>query len=352
MNGNEPSLNVVRAGLFSSIQDSGRFGLRHLGIPWAGVLSPAWQRIANSLVGNPADHPVIECFEGGLQLQACGQAVHLSIVGCDAAIIKSGFGGTESVSRPNRTITLAAGDNLFINSTGTSRHVLIAVAGIAIEDHLGSASTYAKASLGGLNGNTLQSGDVIRIRHSESYSSDRYTEQQCHLPKPLQYQASELRALPGPQFDHFSKAGIESFLASDYELGSETDRMGVRLHGAEIEHRDSSAKDIVSDAILPGSIQVPGAGQPIVMLNDSHTAGGYPKIATIISCDLPLLGIQRAGASFRFRLIDIDEAIMLRHQMQTFINECLSSFTPCIANELDTETLLSCNLIDGVTDGS
>ncbi|MFK7860320.1 MAG: biotin-dependent carboxyltransferase family protein [Granulosicoccus sp.] len=346
------ALNVVGAGLLSTVQDKGRFGLRHLGIPWAGALSPPWQAIANALVGNPADAPVIECFEGGLHLRACDHSVQLAVVGSDSTIIRLGRDDSEFRSQANRTFTLAAGDTFQLSSTGSYRHALVAVAGIDIPQHLNSTSTYAKAALGGLNGRALEAGDQVRFHPTLATSLSRSRELQCQLPMELRYEADELRAIAGPQFDHFSTTGVESFLSSEYELGVEADRMGVRLTGSAIGHRDAAARDIVSDAIVPGSIQVPGTGQPIVLLNDAHTAGGYPKIATVISSDLPLLGIQRAGAKFRFRLVDIDEAIAIRQHTQKIIERCIDSFSPCIVSDLDTRTLLSCNLIDGVTDGS
>lgn len=352
MNSQLAKVKVVRAGLFATVQDKGRFGLRHLGIPWAGALCPAWQAISNKLVGNNADAPVIECFEGGLQLEAIDHPVRFSIVGCESAVIKIGNGIKERSYRPNRTLTLAPGESLLLSSTGNSRHALIAIAGIQILEHLGSASTYAKASLGGLDGRVLNEGDEISVKPAVANESVPYIEQQCCLPIELLYNATEIRAIAGPQFGHFSKQGIDSFLSSQYELGGEADRMGARLFGPVITHRDASAKDIVSDAIVPGSIQVPGTGQPIVLLNDAHTAGGYPKIATVISSDLPLLGIQRAGSTFRFTLIEIHEAIEIRRSFRQLVESCLATFTPCITNELDTQTLLSLNLIDGVTDGS
>jgi len=346
------TLEVVRAGLLSTIQDKGRFGLRHLGIPWAGALCPAWHIVANALVGNAAEAPVIECFEGGLQLQACCQSIRLAIVGCESAILKTGNDAAWKRYPPNRTLTLAAGESVHLSSTGSSRHIVIAVSGINIRTHLGSSSTYAKASLGGLYGESLTSGDQIPISQADSAAKAKRADLQCHLPTELRYLSTQLRAIAGPQFDHFSSAGVNAFLESNYEISSEADRMGVRLNGPVIEHRDSKSKDIVSDAIVPGSIQIPGTGKPIVMLNDAHTAGGYPKIATVISSDLPLLGIQRAGSPCQFKLIDINEAIAIKGQIHTLIDQCIGTFTPCIVNELDTQTLLSFNLIDGVTDGA
>ncbi|MFK8078944.1 MAG: biotin-dependent carboxyltransferase family protein [Granulosicoccus sp.] len=348
---NQTSLDVVSSGLLSTIQDKGRFGLRHLGIPWSGALCPAWQIIANALVGNSPNSPVIECFEGGLHLQAHEQSVQLAIVGSDSAAIKLISGTTEYRYLPNRTLTLGPGDSLVLVSTGSSRHALVAVAGIDIAPHLGSTATYHKASLGGLDGSALKAGEQIPLQRASAEKATPNKERQCHLPTELRFEANELRAIAGPQFEHFSDAGTKAFLSSSYTLGAEADRMGVRLSGPTITHRDSAARDIISDAITPGSIQVPGTGQPIVLLNDAHTAGGYPKIATVISNDLPLLGIQRAGAVFQFRLVTMDEAILIRQKLQNLIENCTSAFTPCIRDELDTRTLLSCNLIDGVTDG-
>ena len=345
-------LKIIRSGLLSTLQDSGRTGLRHLGIPWSGTVCPAWQLIANALAGNEHNAPIIECFEGGLQLEASSASIRLALVGSPSSDVKLESQGIVKSLKMNRSVTLASGDTLTINSTGKARLAVVAVAGIQITDHLGSTSTYAKALLGGLCGKPLATGDKIPVDDAVLTTFGVKPDYRCTLPDGLTYTTSQLRVMAGPQFDAFSAAGINTFLSDAFELGMEADRMGARLTGPAIEHLDESRRDIVSDAILPGSVQVPGNGQPIVMLNDAHTAGGYPKIATVISCDLPLLAVQRAGAKFSFSLIDIDTAINARLQQRDLVAKTIDSFSPCARGELDSLTLLQNNLIDGVTDGS
>ncbi len=348
---NAPHLKVVNAGLLSTIQDSGRFGFRHLGIPWAGTLCPAWRIIGNSLVGNDSGCAVIECFEGGLQLQAGDTAVRVAVIGSPSAHIKLGNQIDQVSCKANRSLTIAPGASLYLSSTGSLRHAIIAIANIDIPEHLGSTSTYAKASLGGLDGSALQAGDNLRLGERSQNSIDSEPHTYCELSEELLYQSNVLRAIPGPQFDHFSSKGVDTFMSSSYELSTEADRMGVRLSGPVVAHRDASAKDIVSDAIVPGSVQVPGTGLPIVLLNDAHTAGGYPKIATVISTDLPILGARRAGAHLRFKLVDIDEAIAARVHQRNLIDRAVASIAPCIVSEISLSTLFENNLIDGVTNG-
>ena len=353
LNSNRTALKVVKAGLYSTIQDRGRFGLRHMGIPWSGVLCPAWQTIANALVGNPANAPVVECFEGGLELQSVGeQPVRVAVVGDHEAVVKTSLNGGVTLAEPNRTLTLTGGEKLLLISSGGARQAIVAIFGVCIKEHLGSSSTYAKASLGGLDGSILQAGNEIPINTPSITGDETPTHRRCHLPDKLCYQASEIRAIPGPQFDNFSPGGQATFSSSDYVLSTDVDRMGARFNGPVIAHRDAASKDIVSDAIVPGSIQIPGSGLPIVLLNDAQTAGGYPKIATVISADLPLAGLQRTGATFRFRLVSINEAIAAQRHTLECVAQTISSFSVCSRERLDSATLLQTNLIDGVTDGS
>ena len=352
MTSTRAALKVTKAGLYSTIQDRGRFGLRHVGIPWSGALCPAWQAIANALVGNAENAPVIECFEGGLELQSIDEPVRIAVVGDYETVVKTILDGSVTLAKPNRTLTLAAGESLLLTSSGRARQAIVAISGVCIKEHLGSSSTYAKASLGGLDGSILQAGNEIAIDVTSVAGAEKSAHRRCHLPDELYYQANEIRVITGPQFDHFSTTGKNTFSSSDFQLSTDVDRMGARFIGPVIEHRDASAKDIVSDAIVPGSIQIPGSGLPIVLLNDAQTAGGYPKIATVISADLPLAGLQRAGATFRFKPVSIDDAIAARRHTQACIAQTIDSFSPCTRDRLDSATLLQNNLIDGVTDGS
>lgn len=356
MNDSNAAIHIIEPGLFSTLQDKGRFGLRHLGIPWAGALCPAWQILANALVGNSLDQPIIECFEGGLCLKVCGPAVKIAVLADHSCRLKIRTRGTETTINPNRAISLEHGSEVQILSSGALRHAVISIEAINVQAHLGSVSTYVKAALGGLDGCTLKRGSVVpyhsREKDSAFLNNEKKPDQQCLLPPELLYKDSHIRVIPGPQLDYFSESGVNTLLSDSFKISSEADRMGVRLDGPLIAHRDDAAKDIVSDAIVPGSIQVPGTGRPIVLLNDAHTAGGYPKIATVISSDLPKLGLQRAGSPIQFSFVSVQEAHTLRHSEKELVMRTLDTFQPCVQNRPHTRALLENNLIDGVTDGS
>jgi len=340
--------NVVinNAGLLSTIQDSGRRGMRHLGIPWSGTLVPAWQQAANALVGNELGHSVIECFEGGLSFTITNTPTRLAIMADRHAKISIGNDTHKAVLQPYRSYTVMPGEQIILSSTGNTRLAIIAIAGLHIPSQLGSTATYAKANLGGISGGPLKAGDVLNIAF-DNLGQEKQIDANL-LPN---YETSELRAVLGPQDYNFSETGIHTFLTSDYTLSADVDRMGARLEGPAIEHRDRQARDIVSDAIVPGSIQVPGSGLPIVLLSDAHTVGGYPKIATVLSIDLPLLGLQRPGKTFQFKALSIDEAIdTTRHQHRS-IARALAAIKPVIEQTISSEALLKLNLIGGVVSG-
>lgn len=342
-------LSVKRSGLLTTIQDEGRRGLRHLGIPWAGTMCPAWQHIANSLVGNSPDHPILEVFEGGFSFLVTEGSVCVSIIASDDArlcIKSSGSGSGSRALTSLRSVIVHADESLHIDSTGSQRLAIVAIQGLCTKQQLGSSSTYSKAGLGGIEGSALAMGHELSASTSLKEQS-----RQCQLPESLCYQSTWLRVVMGPQDDHFSPAGLSRFLGDTYTLSSEADRMGARLDGARIEHLNEAARDIVSDAIFPGSIQIPGSGKPIVLLNDAHTVGGYPKIATLVSADLPLLALQRPGSKFRFVATSMDDATASKRQTTMDTQIAIDSIKIVREPSLDSESLLGHNLIDGVTDG-
>lgn len=342
------TITVSRAGLLSTLQDRGRFGLRHLGIPWSGCLVPAWQIMGNALVGNAEHSSIIECWEGGLELLAGDEPIRFSLLGHTSLKASLTQGSDTQPLKPFQSYTAAPGSTITLSSTGHWRMAIVAIAGISLASQLGSTSTYGKASLGGLNGSALQAGDKLTVAAAVKSQA----ELACEDPLNTAYHSANLRIIMGPQQQHFSAQGIHNLTTGNYVLGTDADRMGARLTGPVLEHRDEASRDIVSDAIVPGSIQVPGNGQPIVLLNDAHTAGGYPKIATVISTDLPLLGLQRPGSSFQFEVLSIDQAIQTKKQQIDWVKEALQSIRAVVATTLSNEVLLSNNLIDGVTDGS
>ncbi|MGQ7844919.1 biotin-dependent carboxyltransferase family protein [Granulosicoccus sp. 3-233] len=340
------TITIESAGLLSTLQDRGRFGLRHLGVPWSGSLVPAWQQLANALVGNSPDDCILESFEGGLRLSTGDSAVRMAVMAAPDMKMLQRHGDSQSTIQPCRSYTLAPETTIILHSTGSFRHVVMAFSGLITSEQLGSASTYVKAGLGGLHGNALTAGDQLTV----SVATPRL-ESECRDPLLEDYRSSRLRVVPGPQNDHFSADGIKTFLNSEFQLSSEVDRMGARLTGPALEHASTAARDIVSDAIVPGSIQVPGNGQPIVLLNDAHTAGGYPKIATVISIDLPLLGLQRPGSALHFEAVTVSAAIDAVRSQAATLQKAIDSIAPIRDVSLDTATLLAHNLIDGVTDG-
>ena len=341
------TITVERSGLLSTVQDEGRFNLRHLGIPWSGCMTPVWQKISNALVGNELGNSIIECWEGGLQFRTGENTVKLAIAADSAAVMTLETESGTVTIKPFQSYTAPPNSLIALSNTGDFRHAIIAFAGLNVVKQLGSSATYAKAGLGGINGEALKVGDSLSVDIAAAGP-----EHTCTNPLADAYKSNELRVVMGPQQDHFSQEGIDNLLNGDYALGTDADRMGVRLSGPAVLHKNAAAKDIVSDAIVPGSIQVPGTGQPIVLLSDAHTAGGYPKVATVLSIDLPLLGLQRAGNVFRFRAVSIDAAIEAVRQQQTQLDDALSQMKRVVGISLSNETLLSTNLIDGVTDGS
>ena len=339
-------ITIKRPGLLSTVQDEGRFNLRHLGIPWSGCMTPVWQKLVNALVGNELTHSVIECWEGGLRFVTGNEPLRLAVAADQSVNISIETDSHSIQMNPFQSYTAPPKSIINLTSTGGFRHAIIAIAGLEAAHQLGSSATYVKASLGGINGAALKAGDMLLAGVAAGGA-----EYACTSPVTDAYKSCEIRIVLGPQQELFSDEGIATLLNSDYTLGTDADRMGVRLIGPAVQHRDESSKDIVSDAIIPGSIQVPGTGQPIVLLRDAHTAGGYPKVATVVSIDLPLLGLQRTGNVFRFRAISIDEAIDSARQQKKDMDSALDNLKHVVELSLTTETLLSNNLIDGVTDG-
>lgn len=293
-------LRVVAAGAMTSIQDLGRHGWRHLGVPASGVLDPVAMQIANRLVGNATDAPVLEAFDGGLHLRAEGGAFRLALVGSVTAERRGADGRCPLA--PWRSHLLAEGEEIrLLTCIGEQRCVTIAIAGIVVPNQLGSASTYVRAGLGGIDGRNLEAGDLVPATPADGHLERRL--QQAPTPE-----AGPIRIVAGPQDDHFASAALGRLTSEEYRIGSDADRMGMRLAGPTLAHRDAASREIVSDATVPGSVQVPGNGLPIVLLADGQTAGGYPKIATVITADLPRIGTLRPGSAVRFAWVDVATA--------------------------------------------
>ncbi|WP_227817304.1 5-oxoprolinase subunit C family protein [Nitrogeniibacter aestuarii] len=333
-------LTVLSPGVMSTIQDVGRRGWRRAGVPWSGALDGALLALANALVGNALDAPAIECLDGGLKLGATDGPVMVSIAG-DASIDRIDQGGAVSSMAPWRSHVLAPGEQLRVRDTGDRRVCMIGVAGLSLAPVLGSCATYARARLGGFDGRALAAGD--RLPAADAAGPIRL------LPSPPTVSNAPIRVVPGPQSDHFTGAARERFVSQTWQVSPEADRMGLRLAGEALTHVDADHREIVSDAIVPGAIQVPGNGLPIVLLADSQTAGGYPKIGTVISADLGRMGTLKPGTQVHFEWIGVDAAIeaarMAAAQRATLISGIRSVRDD---SGVDLDALYGNNLLSGM----
>lgn len=289
------SIKVITPGMLSTIQDGGRKGFAAMGFNASGVMDVRSYHIANALVGNFTDEAVIEMTYLGGSFKFL-ESNYIAITGADMSPKLDGV-PVEMYT----TVFVKQDETLTFSAAESGMRAYIAVrGGIDVPVIMGSRSTNLKCKLGGLDGRPLKAGDIVPCR-------DVYDEFHKHLihsvPKE-DFGSDEItvRVLLGPQDDYFTDHGIKTFLNSTYTVTNESDRMGCKLSGEKIEYKNTV--DIISDGIVFGSIQIPRTGNPIIMLADRQTTGGYAKIATVISVDLPLLAQARPGTKVHFELID------------------------------------------------
>ncbi|HRD90169.1 MAG TPA: biotin-dependent carboxyltransferase family protein, partial [Accumulibacter sp.] len=219
----------------------------------------------------------------------------------------------------------------------------LALAGLAVVRHFGSASTYARAGLGGVDGRLLAPG--VRLSVAAGCSGERL------LQRPPAVDEAPIRVVPGPQDDHFDAPAMAIFFTQAYRVSAAADRMGIRLDGPPLRHRPDKGAEIVSDATVPGSIQVPGSGQPIVLLADGQTAGGYPKIATVITADLPRLAVMAPGQTLRFAAVSVAAAEQAARAREAELQALIAGIGPLAeAGNGDPQAIYTANLISGVVD--
>jgi len=297
-------IELLKVPSLLTVQDSGRKGYRKLGVPVSGFMDEYSARIANYLVGNPGNAPLLEFLLAGPAIEFNASSV-FAVAG-DVEVRLNGV-----PIEPWASYWAKRGDILEVGTLKTGLYGYIAFAGgIKCERLLGSCSTYGKANLG----RPLKAGDRLSLGHA--ILTDR---EGRYLPPELRPDYSgderEIRVIPGPDLEHFSEKGIETFLSEAYTVTPESDRMGYRLEGEPIEHSSKGA-GIVTSPLVPGSVQVPPNGKPIVMMRDAQTTGGYAKIATVIGADLHLLAQRRPGTKVRFRAVDVEGAreILLGHE--------------------------------------
>ncbi len=290
---------IPNKGFLTTIQDLGRVGYQQYGVPASGAMDQRSAKIANLLVDNPEGEAVIEMLLLGAQIEFTASNV-IAITGADLTAVING-----TPAPTYAAIAVKPGDLLSFKGMRSGSHCYVSFAGgLDVPLVMGSKSTYIKAGIGGHQGRKLENGDripftspmaVLPNMRGRAFVAEDFSKDPC-----------EIRVILGPQEDCFTSEGIETFLNNPYALTNEFDRMGCRLEGKAIAHIGDG--NIISDGIAFGAVQVPSHGQPIIMLADRQTVGGYAKIATVISVDLPKLVQKSAGDKVHFRSVSLEEA--------------------------------------------
>ncbi|WP_420576736.1 biotin-dependent carboxyltransferase family protein [Ekhidna sp.] len=274
-------LKVIKTGPMASLQDFGRFGYRRYGIPRSGAMDKEFMIAANKLVGNPNDYPVIEFALTGMELEVVEETM-ISVVGADLNV---------NGERNEIASKVSVGDIIKV-SAPTLVYAYLGVGGrMKAQEDFGSVSTYTRARFGGLDGQALANGDQIETEGEPGKI--------CQIPIPGRDQGDviEIRIMKGPEWDLLKELpSLETF-----QVDGSSDRMGVRLTGAKLE---CDYQEIASSAVIPGNIQLPADGHPIILMNDCQITGGYPRIGKVVEEDMWKVAQVRAGGNVKLVLID------------------------------------------------
>jgi antagonist of KipI len=295
-------LKVKEVSGIATVQDGGRTGWRRFGVPSSGPMDRFAFRAANLLAGNSPEAAALEIGSGEIVLEAV----------YDCVIAVGGAGHDLSVSvwnfSPWSSCLVHSGWTIRLTQCGFGVWSYLALAGgIEVQPVLGSRSTYLRGHFGGAGGRLLQPGDVLRRGRYAPPLMERAARTLAEEARPVYGASPTVEVIPGPQTEYFGRESMEAFLSNPYKISLASDRMGYRLEGPRLAPPNGA--DLTSEGLVPGAIQVPGDGLPIVMMADCATAGGYPKIATVISADLPLLAQCTPGRDeVRFRGTTIEAA--------------------------------------------
>lgn len=292
------AFQVLDPGPMTTVQDLGRFGYQAYGVPVSGVLDQFSARVANWLVGNPAGAALLEATFMGPRLEVGGE-FQVALTGAEATVLLNG----EQVETW-KAFRVRPGDELSVRHAKTGMRVYLAITGgVDVPAVMGSRSTYVGAGLGGLEGRPIRKGDVILRKPAPPRLEE------LRLPeeyRPVWSQQIRLRAVLGPQEEYFQE-GLRVFLESEFQVSPQADRMGYRLEGPQVLKKPEAPPSIISEPSVPGAVQIPPDGKPIVLLVE-QTVGGYAKIATVIWPDLPFLAQARPGDRVRFFQVSLPEA--------------------------------------------
>lgn len=296
-------IHILDGGPQTTVQDLGRPQFQSLGVPPSGALDPASFRLANLILGNEEGAAALELRLAGPDFVVEETGTRLALAGTDASLCIQ-RAGSEAVEEwaAWRGIDVRPGDRVRVPALRDGATAYLAFAGgVAVPPVMGSRSTCVNAGFGGYHGRALRPGDRIGLGRTEKRGPPYALANIPGADRAL------LRIVPGPQADLFPPEAFNALTGQSFRISRGISRMGVRLDGPEIV-RNGGAEEFVSDATAAGSIQVTGSGQAIVLLADRGTTGGYPKIATLISADLAVIGRALPGVEIRFTIVDVEEA--------------------------------------------
>jgi biotin-dependent carboxylase-like uncharacterized protein len=313
---NNSFFKVLRPGINSTYQDKGRFGLQHFGIAAGGCMDSESFLLANAILGNKETEGMIEFAYQGPLLKMSKGKTKLVIAG--NVIFKITYSDKRTVEgQAYKSYNLEEGDEIDILATKESVYGYLSVkGGFDIKPFCNSVSTLVKGEIGPNDGKKISNGDTILIKN---YDEDRKNFFIDHISSS----SNIIRILKGPQYEYFSKESKKNFLSQSYNVTNLTDRMGMRLEGPVLKNVISS--NIRSEGITKGAIQVPADGQPIILLTDHPTIGGYPKIANVASVDYDLLVQKKPRTSILFKCIELKEAEQLYNEKQNKISKIIKN---------------------------
>jgi antagonist of KipI len=294
------NVRVIKPGMLTTIQDRGRWGLQARGVPVAGPMDPVSHRLANALVGNEGDAATLEITLLGPELEFEAERV-IAIAGAEFEITLD----NKPVPMHAPFIVSAESRLRFGPRRRGVRAYLAIAGGIAIAPTLGSRSTHLISAMGGLDGRALRAGDLLPLGDGSRGRGSASALSESLMPLPDHH--ARIRVLPGPQADYFTAEALDLLQSRPYVIGHHSDRMGFRLEGPRLPH--ARGADIISDATPLGVLQVPASGQPILLMADRQTSGGYPKLATVISADISAAGQLGPGDTIEFAVCEPREAM-------------------------------------------
>jgi biotin-dependent carboxylase-like uncharacterized protein len=310
------TLEVLRAGPLTTVQDLGRPGWGSIGVPPGGAADSLALRLANRLVGNPDGAAGLEMTLAGPQLGFVADA-WIALAGSRFAATLEG-----SPVAHGRALAVRAGQTLDIGTLEGARAFLAVRGGLDVPRVLGSRSTFVVGGFGGIDGRPLRRGDRLPVGTIPAGARLLAAREKL---LPVYAAEGVLRVILGPQLDRFAAQARDALLSGTYRVSTSSDRVGLRLEGPRIAHL--GAADLLPEGIVCGALQVPGDGQPILLGRDHPTTGGYAKIATVIAADLWRLGQAKPGDRLRFAAVPVDEARSLYRRQEELLGSAVEDPT-------------------------